>query len=80
MVQYGCKKLVEPSVPNDKIAVSAVYASNNTAASVLTRLFSDMQSIAQGTQGMPMLGATSADDLKMVVSPDAFTASVYAKI
>jgi len=78
IVQYGCKKLVEPSVPNDKIAVSAVYASNNTAASVLTRLFSDMQSIAQGTQGMPMLGATSADDLKMVVSPDAFTASVYA--
>jgi len=74
----GCKKLVEPSIPNDKIAVNVVYASNNTAASVLTRLLSDMETISEGTQGVPILGALAADDLKMVFAPDAFTASVYA--
>jgi starch-binding outer membrane protein, SusD/RagB family len=77
IVQAGCSKLVEPSSPEVKIGADKVYATNNSAASVLTRLFADLELVSEGTQGIPLIACLSADDFKAVGQLDAYFQLVY---
>lgn len=75
--QTGCNKLVEPSAPGEKIGVDAVYASDKTAASVLTRLLADISFQSEGVNGYPFICALSADDLKAAATIDLTTQQTY---
>jgi hypothetical protein len=75
--QPGCKKLVEPSAPGEKIGVDAVYSNDKTAASVLTRLLAEMSFQSEGSNGYPFICALSADDLKAGASIDLTTQQIY---
>jgi starch-binding outer membrane protein, SusD/RagB family len=77
MVQVGCSKLVEPASPEIKIGADKVYATNNSAASVLTRLFADLELVSEGTQGIPLITGLSADDFKAVALSDSYLQLVY---
>jgi len=75
--QTGCKKLVEPSAPGEKIGVEAVYSNDKTAASVLTRLLAEMSFQSEGANGYPFICAVSGDDLKLGASVDLTTQQIY---
>lgn len=77
LLQTGCKKLVDPSAPGNKIGVNAVYANNKTAASVLTRLFADFGTLAEGTAAIPIVMSVSGDDLNAAAATDLFTQDLY---
>jgi hypothetical protein len=62
--QTGCKKLVEPTAPTEKIGIENVYTNDKTAASVLTRLLADLADVSEGPNGYSVLCAIAADDLK----------------
>ncbi|WP_343305842.1 RagB/SusD family nutrient uptake outer membrane protein [Chitinophaga niabensis] len=78
LLQTGCKKLVDPSAPGNKIGVSAVYANNKTASSVLSRLFADFGSFSEGSYGVPILMSVAGDDLNGAAASDAFTQDMYS--
>lgn len=73
----SCKKLVDPSAPTEKIGIEDVYTNDKTAASVLTRLLAEMSWVSEGTNGIPMILALSADDLKVGAWIDATTERIY---
>ena len=75
--QTGCKKLVEPSAPGEKIGVEAVYGNDKTAASVLTRQLAEMSFQSEGANGYPFICALSADDLKVGATIDLTTQQIY---
>lgn len=75
--QTGCKKLVEPSAPTEKIGIESVYTNDKTASSVLTRLLADVAYISDGLNGYPMLLSLSADDIKVGAYIDASTERIY---
>jgi hypothetical protein len=75
--QTGCKKLVEPSAPGEKIGIEAVYGNDKTAASVLTRLLADLAFQSDGVNAYPYMCALSADDLKAAASIDVTTQQIY---
>ncbi|HEX6427607.1 MAG TPA: RagB/SusD family nutrient uptake outer membrane protein [Niastella sp.] len=75
--QTGCKKLVDPNAPTEKIGIEDVYTNDKTAASVLTRLLGEMSRVSEGLNGYPMLLAISADDLKVAAWIDAGTERIY---
>jgi len=62
--QTGCKKLVDPTAPTEKIGVENVFTNDKTAASVLTRLLADLADVSEGANGYSVLCAIAADDLK----------------
>jgi starch-binding outer membrane protein, SusD/RagB family len=64
LVASGCKKLVEPTAPTEKIGIENVYTNDKTAASVMTRVLADLADVTEGTNGYPVLCAIAADDLK----------------
>lgn len=73
----GCKKLVEPDASNEKIGVEAVYSNDKTAASVLTRLFANMQVMSEGSNGFAYYLALSADELKLGATVGTSTQQVH---
>lgn len=75
--QTGCKKLVDPSAPTEKIGIEDVYTNDKTAASVLTRLLAEMSFVSEGANGYPMILALSADDLKVADWIDLTTEQIY---
>jgi hypothetical protein len=75
--QTGCKKLVDPSAPTEKIGIEDVYTNDKTAASVLTRLLAEMSWVSEGANGYPMILALSADELKVGAWIDATTEKTY---
>ena len=75
--QTGCKKLVDPAAPTEKIGIEDVYTNDKTAASVLTRLLAEMWLISEGANAYPMILAMSADDLKVGAYIDATTERTY---
>lgn len=75
--QTGCKKLVEPSAPTEKIGIEDVYTNDKTASSVLTRLLAELAFISDGANGYPMLLALSADDINVGAYIDPSTEKIY---
>lgn len=78
LLQTGCKKLVDPSAPGNKIGYTAVYSNNKTAASVLSRLYSNFGTFSEGTAGIPILMSVAGDDLNGAAAADAFTQDMYS--
>ena len=63
----GCKKLVETPIPTDQIAENAVYTADPSAISVLTALYSAMNTnpIQGGNGSISMYAGLSADEYKL---------------
>jgi hypothetical protein len=60
----GCKKFVEIPPPSTELTGSNVFASNASAASVLTGIYNQMNSFAGGSGGFSVSCGLSADELQ----------------
>jgi hypothetical protein len=68
-IAISCKKLVETDKPANKITAKEAWATNASAASILTKVYSDMSASAQmsGGGGISFLSGLLADELTLYV-------------
>lgn len=73
---WSCKKMAETPIPTDQVAENAVYTNDATAISVLTAMYSSMNSDPfQGSNGsISMFAGLSADEYTLA---PGITNSVY---
>ncbi|OMP74854.1 hypothetical protein BW716_33205 [[Flexibacter] sp. ATCC 35208] len=72
----GCKKMLDAGLPTDKIVSATVYASDATAAGVMTGLYYTMSSggPATGNESLSLIAGLSADEYKLVNSDEGLRA------
>lgn len=72
---YGCEKLVETDKPANKITAKEAWSTNSSAASILTKLYSDMSnsSMTSGTGGISFLSGLLADELSLHVPQEVLS-------
>lgn len=76
---FSCNKFVETDIPANKIEAEKAFASNQTAASVLTRILSDISysTSTSGNFGLSLMSGLMADELKNYEPTHAYAQEHY---
>ena len=75
IVATGCKKLIDPGIPTNKITSAKVYSNDTTAQAAANGIYSEaMKSFGPLNGGMTVLGAVYSDELDQPVIDSRYAA------